>query len=150
MARSKALITRAGRAKNGPVTSVTPAGLQLIEELLSEGADPRGVAKGLGVCLTTMNRLRDEDDAVREAWDRGLGELATELAHHLLTAARKGNIVAAIFLTKARLGWIEGKAPEGNGGKPDVAIQINLPEPKDRETYMRLVTGQEETRHDGD
>lgn len=139
MSKRKALVTRAGRGSNAKVTSVTPDGLRVLEALASQGNDQRTMAKALGISGAVLRHLRDGDEQVREAWDRGLGALASELTHHLLRAARKGNITAAIYLTKARLGWREGDAPEGN--RQAVQVNINLPSPLEREEYLRMVTG---------
>ncbi len=77
---------------------------------------------------------------MQEALARGQGTLADELTHHLLKAARGGNVVAAIYLTKARLGWVEGQVPDG---APRTAVQVNIQIPRamsDAE-FQRMVAG---------
>jgi hypothetical protein len=64
----------------------------------------------------------------------GKAALADEFTHHLLNAARKGNVIAAIYLTKARLGWREGDAPDV---KPNIII--NLPDSMSHEQYLNLI-----------
>lgn len=69
-----------------------------------------------------------------EAFERGLAALGDELTHLLLKSARNGNVVAAIYLTKARLGWREGDSPEA---RPN--ITINLPDSQTPEAYLRAI-----------
>lgn len=141
---SKRLITRKGRGRNS-ITQVHREGLKLIEAMAAEGQDQRSIAKALGLARKTLTDLRDRDEAVAEAWDRGHAALADEITHHLLGAARKGNITAAIFLAKARLGWREGHAAEGQALQVNQQFNINLPEPADRDEYIRRITGQANT-----
>lgn len=61
-------------------------------------------------------------------------DLADEITHHLLGAARKGNIVAAIFLSKTRLGWRETGPSQDGGAK--VAVQINMPGAMSEAMYL--------------
>jgi len=114
---------RNGKAK----TSLTDGGLERLEALAGAGNDQRTIAKELGIAWSTFRDLRDRDEAVQEALARGQGTLADELTHHLLKAARGGNVVAAIYLTKARLGWVEGQVPDG---APKTAVQVNIQIPR--------------------
>lgn len=133
MSSKTALITRAGRGKTAPVT-ITPAGLAAIEAMAAEGQDQRTIAKRLGIHVKTLDVIRKANADVDEAFGRGLAALGDELTHHLLNAARNGNIVAMIYLTKARLGWREGDTPEA---RPN--ITINLPDSQTPEAYMRSI-----------
>ena len=134
-----ALITRASRARTATVT-VTPAGLKVIEAMAAGGQDQRSIAKRLGVDQKTLRDIRDRDPAMAEAWDRGHGELASELTHILLQHARKGNIVAAIYLTKARLGWREGTPAEGTA-PPSVQVNIQIPAPMTDKEFAMIIEG---------
>jgi hypothetical protein len=133
MSSTKALTTRAGRGKTAPVT-ITQAGLTVIEDMAAEGQDQRTIAKRLGIDRKTLDVIRKARPEVDEAFDRGLAALGDELTHHLLNAARNGNIVAMIYLTKARLGWREGDTPEA---RPN--ITIHLPDSQTPEAYMRTI-----------
>lgn len=66
--------------------------------------------------------MRERQPALDAALQRGLASLEAELVGHLLTAARNGAFVPALFLLKTRFGYREGDAPES---KPNVII--NLP-----------------------
>jgi predicted DNA-binding protein (UPF0251 family) len=133
MSSETALTIRAGRGKTAPVT-ITPAGLAVIEAMAAEGQDQRTIAKRLGIDRKTMDVIRKARPEVDDAFERGHAALGDELTHHLLNAARNGNIVAMIYLTKARLGWREGDTPEA---KPN--ITINLPDSQTPEAYMRTI-----------
>lgn len=133
MSNDTALITRAGRGKTAPIT-VTPAGLAAIEALAASGNDQRSIAKALGMDRKTMTDMRRRVPEVDEAFERGLAALGDELTHLLLAQARNGNVVAAIYLTKARLGWREGDAPEARAN-----ITINLPDSQTPEAYLRAI-----------
>ncbi len=125
---STALVTRTPSRRGGPPRAgLTDKGLRRVELLASEGNDQRTIAKELGLAWATFRDLRDRDAAIQDALSRGHGALSDELTHHLLKAARKGNVTAAIYLTKARLGWIEGQAPEGT---PTTAVQVNIQIPR--------------------
>lgn len=125
---------RAGKAK----VLLTALGLQRVELLASEGNDQRTIAKELGLAWSTFRDLRDRDEAVQEALARGHGALADELTHHLLKAVRKGNVVAAIYLTKARLGWVEGQAPDGVA-RPAVQVNIQIPRAMSDAEFRRMI-----------
>lgn len=143
------LVIRTPTRRGGlPKASLTDAGLALVERLAGAGNDQRTVAKELGLAWSTFRDLRDRDEAVQEALARGQGTLADELTHHLLKAARSGNVTAAIYLTKARLGWIEGQVPEG---APKTAVQVNIQIPRamsDAE-FARIVEGGAKAREGG-
>ena len=136
-----ALITRASRARTATVT-VIPAGLKVIEAMAAEGQDQRTIAKRLGVDQKTLRDIRDRDPAMAEAWDRGHAALADELTHLLLTKARAGNIIAMIYLTKARLGWREGTPTEG--ARQAVQVNIQIPPPMSDAEFRRVIDGKAE------
>lgn len=127
------LVAREGNGKTAPYT-VTPAGLRVIEAMAAEGQDQASIAAKLGLHRKTLMDIVKRCPDVEEAMTAGKALLADELTHHLLTAARKGNVVAAIYLTKARLGWVEGIAPET---RPNVII--NLPDAQTPEAYLRMI-----------
>lgn len=68
---------------------------------------------------------------------------STELTDILLTQARKGVTVAAIFLAKARLGWIEGRAAEAPPTAP-VQVNIQIPPPMSDAEFRRVIEGNAE------
>ncbi len=53
---------------------------------------------------------------------------------NLRKAARKGNVVASIFLLKARHGYREGDAPDAR-----TLVQINLPDAASPSAYLSAI-----------
>ncbi|MEE9250173.1 MAG: hypothetical protein V3U93_03485 [Alphaproteobacteria bacterium] len=134
--RKPALITR----RKGTVT-ITENGRALIEAMATEGQDERTIARALGISQRTLVRCRDRDEEVEEAWADGHAQLADELTHILLGHARgegKAAIIAAIYLTKARLGWTDQPQPEERAP----AVVIHLPDARSPEDYMKMIEHQ--------
>lgn len=127
------VILRDGDRATGIVT-ILPRGLALLERLGREGQDQRSLAKALGISAKTLLEARKRQPEVEEALDRGHAGLSDELTHLLLSLARKGNVVAAIFLAKARCGWREGDAPEARAN-----IVIQLPDASSPEQYLKII-----------
>lgn len=105
------------------VKRVGRKGLAVVEEMAREGATNTAIAKALKMYRGTFADILKRQPEVEEALVRGRAEMEGELTDLLLTAARKGNVVAAIYLTKARCAWREGDAPQTN-------IQINTTAPE--------------------
>lgn len=110
----------------------TEAGLRYVAALARHGGTQGFIASRLGLTAKAFKHLlADESDtATRLAWESGHAELETEVATILLNAARGGHVVAAIYFSKARLGWQES-APPPTGN----VLQLILPRPLDAEQY---------------
>lgn len=93
---------------------ITPRGLAIIEELVGRGCHLATVARVLGMHGTTLREVRRRDPAVEEAYQRGLAREHDVLVGNLRRVADEGNVVANLFLLKARHGYREGEAPELN------------------------------------
>jgi hypothetical protein len=119
-------------------------GLEIIEEMARDGHPDVSIAKALRMHRETFRMCRRRQGEVDEALARGRAALESELAHLLLQHARKGNVVAAIFLAKARCGWREGEAPADT--RPN--ITINLPDSQTPEDYLKMVNARWETVDD--
>jgi hypothetical protein len=127
------LLTREDTAVLGAQrVDLTTAGRTVVRLLSAEGNDQATIAHRLGVGLSTFKEIIKRDDALAEAIAVGKAALSDELAHLLLRGAREGNIVAAIYLSKARCGWRENDAPEA--AKPNIVIQ--LPGAMNEQQYM--------------
>lgn len=95
-----------------------------IEQLAASGHSLIGVARGLDASADKLRAWLDEDPALAEALARGRESERFELHNVLYRAARKGNIIAAMFLLKARHGYREGD----QGGEANrVSITFALP-----------------------
>lgn len=123
------------RGKDGMVT-VHATGLDIITTMARGGHPVTSIAAALGMSSRVMRECRKRQPEVEEAFAAGLGGLEHELVHSLLTAARKGNVAAAMFLLKCRHGYRETGQTDT---APKVAVQINLPGAMDERAYMHMV-----------
>lgn len=97
---------------------VTPTGLGIVEELAAKGCSVVTIAKALGVDKETFRHIRGRDPAVEEAFEAGRAKEHDRLVSNLNTAAASGNVVASIFLLRARHGY-----PSAEG--IDVNVNVN-------------------------
>lgn len=123
--------------------AMRPAGYDLVRRLSADGNSYATIAAALGIGPDAFRRLREHDEQLKDALAVGHGALATELTDILLTQARKGNTVAAIFLAKARLGWVEGRAAEAPPTAP-VQVNIQIPPPMSDAEFHRVIDGKAE------
>ncbi len=123
--------------------AMRPAGYDLARRMSAEGNSYATIADALGIGPDAFRRLREHDGKLKDALAVGHGALATELTDILLTQARKGVTVAAIFLAKARLGWIEGRAAEAPPTAP-VQVNIQIPPPMSDAEFRRVIEGNAE------
>ena len=93
---------------------VTPTGLALVEQLAERGCSVVTISAALGVNKETFLHIRRRDQAVDDAFERGRAREHDRLVGNLTTAAESGNVVASIFLLKARHGYREGEPMEVN------------------------------------
>jgi DNA-binding CsgD family transcriptional regulator len=129
-----ALVVREDAGGPMPRATLTDEGYKALAAMAAEGQDQASVANAFGMNRSTLQALIKRDQRAEDAMNVGKALLADELTHHLLNAARKGNIIAAIYLTKARLGWREGDAPDV---KPNIII--NLPDSMSHEQYLNSI-----------
>jgi len=140
MPRRRPLVIRAAKNKKqgGGKVTIPPAGRAKIQAMATEGFDQISIAASLGISKQTLVACRDRDEKVEEAWAVGHAKLADEITHLLLEQGRKGNTVALIYLSKARLGWTDQPQPEERAP----AVVIHLPDARSPEEYMRLIKHQ--------
>lgn len=115
-----------------------PAGYALIERMSKDGRDIVSIAKALGLHRDVFRNLRKRDPAAQEALDRGRAQLGDELTDLFLTAARSGNMIAGIYLSKARLGWRD-QGPDPAAGQTNVQVNINMPPQMSDEQFAALL-----------
>lgn len=125
----------------GQRIDLKPAGYALIERMAAAGRDLTSIAKALGVSSETFRVMRKRDPGGREALDRGRAALGDELQDILLSHARKGITIAAIFLAKARCGWREGEAMPGATVTNNTQINIQIPERMSDEEFRAIIGG---------
>lgn len=90
----------------------------------------------------TWRRIKGEDARAVEALEAGRAVEHDALVGKLFEMAMNGNAVAALFLLKARHGYVEGSRIEH---QQNVRITVELPAALDPATYGRLI----EQRPDG-
>ncbi|PHP27503.1 hypothetical protein [Limimaricola cinnabarinus] len=93
---------------------VTELGLAVVEELAGRGCHVATIARALGMSKDAFKSCRDRQPEVDEAYHRGLAREHDQLVSNLRAAADDGNIVANIFLLKARHQYREGEALDAN------------------------------------
>jgi hypothetical protein len=95
--------------KGPPRKDAPPGAAARIEALAASGHSVVGIARGLNTSKDRLHRWCEEDPALAEALARGRESERFALHNVLYTQATEhGNIVAAMFLLKARHGYREG------------------------------------------
>lgn len=126
-----------GGTPGGPFFVVGTRGLAMVEELAARGVSETTIAKALSMGKDAFRGAKRRDPAVQEALDRGRAIEHDRLVGKLFDTAMEGNVVAGIFLLKARHGYREGEPVEG--GSNNVQVNINLPAALSPEEYRRAV-----------
>lgn len=110
-----------GRKQKPPHASATPEEIRL---LAADGHSIKGIASRFGTTFETFTRWLDEDNTLREAFEVGR-ENERHALHNMLyrQALEKNNIVAAMFLLKARHGYREGDQGD-TGNKVSIVFQL--------------------------
>ena len=78
---------------------------QIVEDFAARGCSVVTIAAALGVNKETFLHIRRRDPAVEEAFENGRAKEHDRLVANLNTAAASGNVVASIFLLRARHGY---------------------------------------------
>lgn len=101
------------------------AAAEVIRKAAADGANRVGIGMALGVSYKVLQRWLDEREDLREALEEGKESERKVLHGVLRKAAEDGNIVAAMYLLKARHeGYLEGAATT----QPNrVSINFQLP-----------------------
>ena len=126
----------------GTQYELKPAGYKLVERMSREGSHLATIAGALGMSGETFRQMRKRDVAVQAAIESGRAGMGDEITNLLMKAARKGNITAMIWLDKTRQGLTETRPMEGAKTVVNQQFNISLPAPRDRDDYLRIVTGQ--------
>ncbi|MCA8903734.1 MAG: hypothetical protein KDA43_02600 [Hyphomonas sp.] len=110
-----------------------------MERLAAEGNSDTSIAKALHIDRETFRNIRKRQPEIDEALARGRASLEDELTDILMTHAREGHVVAAIYLTKARCGWREGDVPPSQQVTNNTQVNIVIPPPMSDEEFLKLV-----------
>jgi len=91
---------------------VSETGLCVVEELAARGCSVVTIARALGMGKDAFRSIRNRQPEVDEALERGRAVEHDSLVSNLRRAADGGNVVANIFLLKARHAYREGEPLE--------------------------------------
>lgn len=100
---------------------VTPLGVSMVEELAGRGCHVTTIAKALGMSRDGFKACRDRQPEVENAYQRGLASECDALVGNLRRAADEGNIVANIYLLKAKHSMYDQPSPHSATN-----VQVNL------------------------
>lgn len=93
---------------------VTETGLKVVGDLAARGCSVVTIARALGMGRDAFRAVRGRQPEVEDALEQGRAVEHDALVGNLRAAADEGNIVANIFLLKARHQYREGEAIEAN------------------------------------
>ena len=125
------------RRKPGSAATQPPANAaRRILALAATGHSVVGIARGLNTSNDTFRRWIEEYPALAEALARGRESERFTLHNVLYRAAKRGNIVAAMFLLKARHGYREGDQSESAN---KVSITFALPGAMKPEEFIKVI-----------
>jgi hypothetical protein len=110
-------------AKLGRPRKLPPANAeQRVRELSAAGWGWVAIATRLGTSLKTLNKWREEDPALQEAFDQGREQEHFEMLGILRREAGKGNVTAALAILNARHGWRTDQSDNGNRVNVTIAL----------------------------
>lgn len=129
-------------SKNGgPPTVMTPERIERLELLCRHKLRLEDVAEIMKVSTRTIQRYIEKNYEMDYVTYRNQKMAPTRLmvAECLFDAARKGNVTAAIWLSKALLGWSENpKDIEGEEKKKTSKIDMSKLSKEEREVFTNL------------
>ena len=123
---------KAGRKAKTPGSDTA----RRIRHLAATGHSVIGIARGLNISHVVLSRWLDEHPELAEAISQGRESERLELHNVLFRAAKRGNIIAAMFLLKARHGYREGDQSDTAN---KVSITFALPGAIDAKDFMGLL-----------
>ena len=122
-----------GRPRREP----PPDAAEVIRYATSTGASKKGVGMALGVDDHILSRWLDEHPELNAAFHEGREKERQTLHNVLYTAATtqgdKGALIAAMFLLKARHGYVEGQQ-ETQANR--VSVTFNVPGAQPLDKYL--------------
>ncbi len=130
-------VTRHRKGSRRLIT-ISDEGKELVKAMAAEGNDGRSISAELGLPYSTYMDWVKRDSEMTEILEIGHASLADELTHMLLEKARKGNVVAMIYLTKSRCNWSENNGPDT---KNEVNVNISIPAPMSDDEFTKIIDG---------
>lgn len=93
------------KGKGRSTVKITAYGCQLVEFYAAQGLPHALIAKRLGMGEMGFRCRMQDQPEVCEALSRGMADNEYELGECLMGMARRGNVIAAIYLTKCMHKW---------------------------------------------
>lgn len=143
------------RLPNQAVSEETRAAIKkaLPEALLRNPGNLDAAAREVGITTTTLNRWRSEDDDFAQIVDDARNVWHGKIAGGLYQQALDGQLTAAIFVSKAQMGWSDRQAIDhkvhieyadgSSAGKDQAPSEISPP-------VLSIVSGGGSKEEDGD
>jgi lambda repressor-like predicted transcriptional regulator len=95
-----------------------------------------GIARELGVSINTLKRMLDESEELSDALAQGKEAERRTLHNGLLRQAKRGNVVAAIFILKTKHGYRENDQADSAN---KVSITFQLPAAMNPEDFAKVI-----------
>ena len=121
-------------------TRLTALALERVEALAQTGLSQNAIAALLGVGEDGWKTAMKQQPDAAEAFARGRAALERQLVATLVARAQKSD-TCLIFALKNLHGWRSEGGIRGEEQRQAPLVQINLPDPRDRDEYLKLVTG---------
>ena len=118
----KYLPGQSGNLKGGPRKMIPASALPLITKMLAEGKRERRVALALKMSVPTWIQRKKDQPEVADAVALGQEMLFERIVGNLLSQAKKGNVIAGIYLSKVLLGLRENDEPQEV--RPQITINM--------------------------
>ncbi|MEX0681268.1 MAG: hypothetical protein WD097_07785 [Balneolales bacterium] len=117
-----------------------------ISRLAERGVKEIDICKALGVSFPTWKRLKSEDERAIEVFSEARKiEEETLVGVLYESATKQKNITAAMFLLKARHGYVEGRE---HGQAQQVNVQITVPGAMPEKEYQKLIEVSKDEKQD--
>ena len=112
-------------SNNQPITFITEIGCEIIRKYYRAGLCQTSIARRMGLSGGVLGQCKRRQPEVAAAFEFGKAELEDECSDLLMNMARRGNVIALIYFTKARLGWRDNDQPAEQ--RPNLVIHMNAP-----------------------
>ena len=107
------------------------------------GVTLKGMATYFGTSYETFSKWLAENEDVQLAMDAGREVERANLHNVLYRAAMAGGVVPALFLLKARHGYVEGQQSDIGGKNSKVNITVNMPASNNNlDDFMKNITNE--------
>ena len=114
---------------------ISPLGIQMVSELAARGCHVATIARALGMSIDAFRAARQRQPDAEEAYQTGLAREHDVLVSNLRRLADADNVVANLFLLKARHGYREGSGPEVNVNISNAGVLV-VPQKQSMEQFL--------------